>query len=318
MNEAKFVKRRPFVAAFFNFFLPGLGYLYNGQLYRAVTFVALNLFMYGVAFVAIHLLTLYQGAVFFLFWGLTYYVITIFVTIDAYRYAYRTSAIQLRRFNRWYIYVSVFLMTGLAILPLESPFETYSIPASSMIPNLLVGDYVLAHTSAYQGQALERGDIVVFKRPPDGTDYVKRIIGLPKDRIQIKGGVLHINGKTAYRENLGAYTYPGWRGMQRTVTQYQETLPNGQSHFIVEESDNARTDNTPIYAVPDEHYFALGDNRDNSRDSRYQTEVGFIPRANITGKVILIYFSNNGSARWSQFWRWPQAIRFERIGSKVS
>ncbi|PHS76801.1 MAG: signal peptidase I [Rhodospirillaceae bacterium] len=318
MNEAKLVKRRPLVAAFFNFILPGLGYLYNGQLFRAVTFIAFNIFIYVVGFVATELLTLYQGTVFFLFWGLTYFVITIFVAIDAYRYAYRASAVQLRRFNRWYIYVSVLLMTELATLPLEPPFETYSIPATSMIPNLLVGDYLLAHTSAYQNQPLERGDLVVFKRPLDGTDHVKRIIGLPKDRIQVKGGVLHINGKSALRKNLGEYTYSGWRGMHRAVTQYQETLPNGQSHLIIEETDNAVTDNTPIYIVPDEHYFALGDNRDNSLDSRYQNIVGFIPRENLTGKIILIYFSRNGSASWWMFWRWPQAIRFERIGNKVS
>ena len=158
----------------------------------------------------------------------------------------------------------------------------------------------------------ERGDVAVFKLPRDGrTDYIKRIIGLPGDRIQMIGGILHINGQAVDRERLGEYVYQDTNGNYRHTVRYMETLPNGKRHLIIEVSDSREKDNTEVYTVPDGHYFAMGDNRDHSQDSRYIYDVGFIPRENLVGRAEFIFFSNDGA--FLKFWEWPWTLRFSRF-----
>ncbi len=211
-------------------------------------------------------------------------------------------------------------------------WEPFNIPSGSMKPTLLVGDYLFVSKYSYgysrhslpwslpilDGRILasppERGDVVVFKLPSDNeTDYIKRIIGLPGDRIQVLGGILHINDKAVQREKqdvaLGNNSY----GMPVRATQYVETLPNGRQHLIWEESDSARLDNTAVFHVPPGHYFAMGDNRDNSLDSREQSSVGFIPDENLVGRAGIIFFSHDGTAEFYEVWKWLQAIRFSRL-----
>jgi len=212
-------------------------------------------------------------------------------------------------------------------------YEPFNIPSGSMMPTLLVGDYLFVSKSSYgysrhslpfslpliPGRVMftapERGDVVVFKLPSDGrTDYIKRIIGLPGDTIQVKGGVLQINGKAVQRERLGAYVYQDTHGIYHNTVRYMETLPNGKRHLIIEESDSfPRADNTPLYTVPPDHYFAMGDNRDNSSDSRFS--VGFVPKENLVGRAEVLFFSNAGSF-W-QVWTWPKSLRFERFFSRI-
>ncbi|MEM7170617.1 MAG: signal peptidase I [Pseudomonadota bacterium] len=214
-------------------------------------------------------------------------------------------------------------------------YEPFNIPSGSMKPTLLVGDYLFVSKYAYgysrysfpfnfppfQGRVFgdkpEQGDVAVFKLPRDNkTDYIKRIIGMPGDKIQVVEGVLHINGQAVKREKVEIQLTKDYAGFPVTITQYIETLPNGRTHYIWEESDNERFDNTPIYEVPPGHYFAMGDNRDHSLDSRAR-EVSYVPYENLVGRAGVIFFSHNSSASLWEIWKWPQAIRFGRIGDVV-
>ncbi len=158
----------------------------------------------------------------------------------------------------------------------------------------------------------ERGDVVVFKLPRDNkTDYIKRVIGLPGDTLQVQDGRLFINGNMVERERVEDFVYRNPYGSQIRVAQFTETLPGGREHLILEEGDNRRFDNTREFTVPDGHYFMMGDNRDNSEDSRSQ--VGFVPSENLVGRAEILFFSTDGTASIFEFWKWPTAIRFTRF-----
>lgn len=216
-------------------------------------------------------------------------------------------------------------------------YEPFNIPSGSMIPTLLVGDYLFVSKFSYgyskytvafgaplfDGRLLytkpERGDVAVFKLPRDNkTDYIKRIVGLPGDRIQVINGVLHINGEAVKRDRVEDFVTTDQFGRQIRVAQYVETLPNGRQHRIIEESDSASLDNTPVYVVPEDHFFAMGDNRDNSLDSRVGAMVGFVPVENLVGRAEFLFFSIDDDARFWEFWKWPWAVRFGRIFDGVN
>ena len=210
-------------------------------------------------------------------------------------------------------------------------FEPFNIPSGSMIPTLLVGDYLFVSKYSYgysryslpwsppliDGRILEsapeRGDVIVFKLPRDNqTDYIKRLIGLPGDRIQVRRGILHINGEPVKRQEVAKHEVNRFLTTE-TFTEYLETLPNGRQHLIWESSDRDRLDDTQEFRVPAGHYFFMGDNRDNSTDSRVLNNVGYVPAQNLIGRAEFLFFSHNSSAPWWQVWRWPWAIRFGRI-----
>jgi signal peptidase I len=220
----------------------------------------------------------------------------------------------------------------IAVLIRTVAYEPFNIPSASMVPTLLVGDYLFVSKFSYgyshhslpfslplfQGRILERppqrGDVAVFKLPRDNkTDYIKRMIGLPGDRIQVIGGVLQINGTPVKRQRLGDFIDVDRLGNGTRMTRYQETLPNGKSYVVVEMTDAGPLDNTPVYVVPPDHYFGMGDNRDNSLDSRVLTQVGYIPAENLVGRAEIIFFSSDGSAKLWEVWKWPSAIRFSRL-----
>ena len=164
----------------------------------------------------------------------------------------------------------------------------------------------------------ERGDVAVFKLPTDDkTDYIKRIVGLPGDRIQMRGGRLHINGEQVARRRVVDFIEIDAHGRLHRTAQFDETLPNGRTYRILEHTDQGQLDNTPAYAVPAGHYFAMGDNRDNSLDSRVLSGVGFVPVENLVGRAEILFFSIDGSASVWEFWRWPNAIRFKRFFDAV-
>jgi signal peptidase I len=209
-------------------------------------------------------------------------------------------------------------------------FQPFNIPSGSMEATLLVGDYLFVSKSSYgfsrysfpfaifpfSGRFFtgtpERGDIVVFKYPVDNsTDYIKRLIGLPGDRIQMKEGVLYINEQPVPKTRVEDYVETVG-GQPHHVPQYKETLPNGVSYFVLDREPEGNLDDTQIFVVPEGHYFMMGDNRDNSADSR--VDVGYVPFENFVGKAQIIFFSTDGSARLWEFWRWPFAIRYGRIG----
>ncbi len=212
-------------------------------------------------------------------------------------------------------------------------FEPFNIPSGSMIPNLLVGDYLFVskYSYGYSRHSLpfslpiipgriwfsepERGDVAVFKWPRDNsTDYIKRIVGLPGDRIQVRESVLHINGEPVKLAQVGTTESRVGGIVPVTTTELIETLPGGNSHRIRQQTDSGLHNNTAEFLVPPGHYFAMGDNRDNSQDSRAW---GFVPAENLVGRAEFLFFSTDGSARLWEVWKWPQAIRFSRIFDPV-
>ena len=213
-------------------------------------------------------------------------------------------------------------------------FEPFSIPSGSMKPTLLIGDYLFVKKWPYGysrhafplsqppfkgrflSQPVERGDVVVFKVPQDnetsfGDDYIKRIVGLPGDTIEVKDGILHINGEPVKRERI-----EDWydEGTGQTLNQYIETLPNGVQHHIVEMSDDEDHDNWGPFVVPAGHYFGMGDNRDNSRDSRY---FGAIPEENIVGRASFIFYSTACNCSLIKVWESIPQTRLDRIATGI-
>ncbi len=223
-----------------------------------------------------------------------------------------------------------------ALLIRSLAFEPFSIPSGSMKPSLLVGDYLFVSKYAYGfsrysfpwqlvpipdrvlGRDPERGDIAVFKFPPNPkSDYIKRIIGLPGDTVQIRDGVLYLNEVAVPRSALGEEQVTDRNGITHTYQVFRETLPNGRQWRVYDATPNGALDNTAVYRVPEGHYFGLGDNRDQSSDSRILDRVGFIPAENLVGRAEVVFVSFNGAARFWEFWRWPWAIRYARIGTRL-
>jgi signal peptidase I len=214
-------------------------------------------------------------------------------------------------------------------------FEAFNIPSGSMKSTLLVGDYLFVSKYSYGfshyalpfsppwfsgrifGAMPERGDVVVFRLPKDDSiDYVKRVIGLPGDHIKVVDGLLFINGKSVKRQRVDDFI-DDEGGVPERVRRWRETLPNGVSYRTLDLQDNGPLENTDEYVVPPGHYFMMGDNRDNSADSRVLSAVGYVPFENLIGKAQIIFFSiGDGQPAW-QVWNWPRSVRWSRLFTRV-
>lgn len=243
--------------------------------------------------------------------------------------------------GRWYDEIAwgsvrTLFFTILAILVFRSfCFQPFYIPSGSMIPSLLIGDNLFVSKWAYGysrysfpfghhvnyfdgrifGSAPELGDVVVFRaeeRP--SQDFIKRVVGLPGDRIQMIDGKLHINGFACPVEKIQDAVFHDDSQQTLEAAQYIETLPNGLEHLIIKQKPfgQGHFDNTEEYSVPPGHYFMMGDNRDGSNDSRAQQIIGYIPFENLVGRASFIFFSTGSHAQLWEIWRWLTKAHYDR------
>lgn len=242
---------------------------------------------------------------------------------------------QNSRSGGWGLLRTLLSTLAVAILFRILAYHPFLIPSGSMTPTLLVGDYMLVSKTAYGysryslpeildgvdlphgrlfGSLPERGDVAVFQLPGQtGTNYVKRVVGLPGDIIQVRAGILHINGIAVGRSRIGDFTLEDGK----RAIKYEETLPGGRTHVIIEaDGDHGPLDNTPEYEVPEGHVFVMGDNRDDSQDSRVMHMVGYIPVDNLVGEAKFIFFSLEGAWLW-QVWHWASALRPDRLLNSI-
>ena len=215
-------------------------------------------------------------------------------------------------------------------------FQPFYIPSSSMEPNLLIGDRLFVSKYSYgysqhsfpfspkifTGRILKktpkRGDVVVFKTPADNrTDYIKRLIGLPGDKVQIINKDLYLNGIKIEKKQVETSLNINCGGEILKVDVYEETLPNGTKYLAVYRKDGTMI-NSDVFIVPNDHYFFLGDNRDCSKDSRFLSSVGYVNFNNLVGKARIIFFSTNKKkGSFFKFWNWNQIVRKDRLFKKI-
>lgn len=227
---------------------------------------------------------------------------------------------------------TVIIAVFLALLIRTFLYEPFNIPSGSMKPTLEIGDYLFVNKPSYgysrysfpfglapiEGRIWdempERGDVVVFKLPSNPyIDYIKRVVALPGETVQVRKGRLYIDGKMVERESQGIKNVDDMHRGSVMMHEYLETLPGGVVHSIYEETDDRPLDNTEVFVVPDDHVFVMGDNRDNSQDSRVEAAVGFVPLELLVGKADFIFYSTNGYAGLFEVWKWPWTVRYNRL-----
>ena len=236
----------------------------------------------------------------------------------------------------WELVKTIIAAVLIAGVVRTAAYEPFNIPSGSMVPTLLVGDYLFVSKFSYGYSKYslpfslpiisdrifftgpKRGDVIVFRKPTDpNTDYIKRLIGMPGERIQMINGRLHINSQKVKRRQIASRPRYDPFGRRISVPQFIETLPNGTAYKILElMGDKGDADQTKVFSVPPKHYFMMGDNRDNSVDSRDKS-VGMVPVENLIGRAEILFWAWDTRWSWWQIWNWPRAIRINRIFSVI-
>ena len=239
--------------------------------------------------------------------------------------------------NFWYENIKTFIIAILIALVIRSlAFEPFSIPSGSMKPTLLEGDYLFVSKYSFGyskysfplsfpnfsgrifGKFPERGDVAVFRYTKNTKiDYIKRIIGLPGDKVQIKNGMLYINGKAIERTSKGTWRARDRYNIFHTYDRYEEIISDDFIYSVLDSEPNGMLDNTGVYEVPEGHFFAMGDNRDQSSDSRILNKLGYVPYENLIGRAQLIFYSRDRSTPLWKIWLWPSSVRLERIFKRI-
>jgi signal peptidase I len=239
--------------------------------------------------------------------------------------------------NYWLDNFKTFFIAILIALTLRTfAFEPFSIPSGSMKPTLLEGDYLFVSKYSFGyskhsfpmsfpgfsgrvfGKYPKRGDVAVFKFTQNTRiDYIKRIVGLPGDTVQVKDGILYLNNTAVDRKLKGPWRAKDRNNIMQTYTRYEENLSDNFIYDVLDATPNGMLDNTDIYTVPAGHIFAMGDNRDQSSDSRILSQLGFIPFDHLVGKAQIIFYSRDRSESIWKLWLWPSSVRLERIFKKI-
>ena len=255
----------------------------------------------------------------------------------------------------WGSFALFVLKLGLAVLIFRSfVFSPFSIPSESMLPRLWNGDYLIASKWPYgfsrhslpfsmpliPGRVLadepERGEVVIFKHPVDGSDYIKRVIALPGDTVAMTDGTLMLNGEPIPKERIedfvipvSEYTQCAWGAVQEVnqagedicrYARFRETLPSGKSYEVLDFGTVPADDYGPVI-VPEGRMFLMGDNRDNSQDSRFPAEpgggIGLVPQDNLVGRASAVMWSTDGGAQWLLPWTWFTSARWGRMAEGI-
>jgi signal peptidase I len=327
-------------AILISLFVPGLGQAFLGYYRRGAVFTIVIVSVLLIFKFSSLLGTAWPRAAFpmILFVAAAGTAIVIGAAVDSWRLGRETAVPRLGRARRYLVYLALILawFAAEAFDRVAPQWRAFSVPSASMMPALQPGDYFFVLDGYFKSHAPQRGDLVVFTLPcqypqldpptaqiftarcNNTTEFVKRVMGLPGDRIQMKRGILYVNDQPAKRERLQSFRYTD-EGRVSNYAQYIETLPDGHSDTILEIDDNQPLDNTDGLTVPADSYFMIGDNRDDSADSRDPTSgIGFVPRDRLVGKAAFIYFSIDRQSTSGRNTSLFPSFHWNRIGMPLS